>query len=223
MITGGQVIPHHRDLVTAGASVCGRPPAALLELRGFDNAPGLAVEVLWDHARLGLLRFDRLTPRHVPGRALLTKRPRAEQGADDDGAAGEDATHARSRIAGPAPTAGWTRSRAGRRRCPRRRLMVLMSRHLPGVSECVPWPACELRDGSRLAASQVRGRRRIQVIRHRVKAGRDGIAAIPDFIGRAMAGRCYRGSSGRGGRGCHAATTHDGRPKTTARVRPGPR
>ena len=100
---------------------------------------------------------------------------------------------------------------------------MLMSRYLPGVSECVPWPACELRDGPRLAASQVRGRRRIQVIRHRVEAGRDGIAAIPDFIGRAVAGRCYRSSSARGSRGYHAATTHDGRPKTTARVRPGPR
>src|SRR5258708_7668609 len=68
-----------------------RPLAALLALRGFDNAPGSAAEVLWDHAGLGLPRFERLTPRHVAGRALLTKRPRGEQGADDDGAAGEDA------------------------------------------------------------------------------------------------------------------------------------
>jgi hypothetical protein len=38
---------------------------------------------------------------------------------------------ARSRIAGPAPTAGWARSRAGRGRCLRPRLV--MSRYLPGV------------------------------------------------------------------------------------------
>ncbi len=65
-----------RAKLADGASGCGQPPAALLALRGFDNPPGLAAEVLWDHARLGLLRFERLTPWHVPGRALLTKWPR---------------------------------------------------------------------------------------------------------------------------------------------------
>jgi hypothetical protein len=57
---------------------------------------------------------------------------------------------------------GSARSRAGPRRCRRRRLV--RSRYLPGISGHVPWRPY-LRDRPRLAARQVRGHHRVQVIR----------------------------------------------------------
>ena len=75
---------------------------------------------------------------------------------------------ARSRTAGPAPAAGWARSRAGRGRCPRRRLV--MSRYLPGISEHAPWRPCQLSRQAQAAASQVKGRHRIPVIHQAVSA-----------------------------------------------------